>query len=189
MYKPDPRTLAPSSDIPEQYFMFKKNNDPNGQYLVYEIWENGYPDEVVAEQKLTFSPKTFGESQIDKIIPFWKKLGKELKDPILTIQADEGNGSELMYGFKDKREGIPANAKFYTIKPVFDKNIMKMRHGGKQGRSLVLHSPLASQTLHVELSHLNRLLVRFFEGEHIDFGDRTSGWEFRRETIIDNTKL
>ena len=196
MNKPDPRTLAPASDIPKHYYAFNKNNKPYTRYFVYEIWEDKMPDKIVAGQKLeNIDERTLSDEQLDKLIPFWRQISidKGLKHPILSIQVDIGNGSELSYGYKDGREGIPPNAKTYIAKPKFDKNIMLMRHGGKQGKSLVYHTPLDSPTLREELANFNKLLARFFNGEFYELvseqSDRRPGWEFRNEVVVDNAKL
>jgi len=196
MNKPDPRTLAPASNIPKHYFAFNKNNKPDTRYFVYEIWEDKMPDKIVAGQKLeNIDERTLSDEQLDKLIPFWRQISidKGLKHPILSIQVDIGNGSELSYGYKDGREGIPPNAKTYIAKPKFDKNIMLMRHGGKQGKSLVYHTPLDSPTLREELANFNKLLARFFNGEFYELlseqSDRRPGWEFRNEVVVDNAKL
>lgn len=178
-----------NTKIPQKLFAYTKKNNPQNKYLVYEIWENGYPDKVVAGQKLEYNPETLEKKQLDRMIPFWKKLGKKLKEPIITIQVDEGNGSEIMYGYKDGKERVPPNAKSYTIKPVFDKNITKGRRAWKQGRSLVYSSPLGSPTLKKEVLNFNTLLVRFFSGKDVELARNNPIWEYRNEVVIDNSKL
>ena len=196
MDKPDSQTLAPVSDIPKRYYAFPKNNKSDGRYLVYEIWEDEIPDEVIAGQKLEgIDERTLSPEQLDELIPFWRQMAtdKRLKQPILSIQVDLGNGSELSYGYSDGREEIPPNAKTYIAKPRFDKNIMLMRHGGKQGKSIVYHSPLDSSTLREELENFNKLLSRFFNGEFYELlsehSDKSMGWEFCNEVLVDNAKL
>ena len=175
---------------------FPKNNKLNDKHLVWEIWEDKHPDKVIAGQKLQGGDeRTFAPEQLDRMIPFWRELALDdnLNNPIITIQGDIGNGSEVSYGYKDEREGIPPNASSYTIKPIFDKNIMLLRHGGKQGKSFVYHTPLDSPTLREELTNFNKLLARFFNGEFYELlseqSDRSPGWEFRNEIVVDNAKL
>ena len=196
MNKPDPRTLAPASDIPKQYYAFNKNNKPDTRYFVYEIWEDKMPDNVVAGQKLeNIDERTLSNEQLDKLVPFWREIvkDKQLKNPILSIQVDIGNGSELSYGYLDGRDEIPPNAKTYIAKPKFDKNIMLLRHGGKQGKSIIYHSPLDSSSLRMELENFNKLLSRFFNGEFyeilLEHSDKKAGWEFHNEIVVDNAKL
>ena len=185
-----------SAKLPKHYYAFTKNNKPDTRYFVFEIWEDKMPDKIVAGQKLeNIDERTLSDEQLDKLIPFWRQISidKGLKHPILSIQVDIGNGSELSYGYKDGREGIPPNAKTYIAKPKFDKNIMLLRHGGKQGKSLVYHTPLDSPTLREELANFNKLLARFFNGEFYELlseqSDKSPGWEFRKEIVIDNSKL
>ena len=100
MNKPDPRTLAHASDMPKHYYAFNKNNKPDTRYFVYEIWEDKMPDNVVAGQKLeNIDERTLSNEQLDKLVPFWREIvkDKQLKNPILSIQVDIGNGSELSY--------------------------------------------------------------------------------------------
>jgi hypothetical protein len=185
-----------SNTIPKSYYAFQKNNKPDVRYFVYEIWEDKKPDEVIAGQKLEgIGERTLSPEQLDKLIPFWRQMAtdKPLKHPILSIQVDLGNGSELSYGYTDGRKGIPPNAKTYIAKPRFDKNIMLMRHAGKQGKSIIYHSPLDSSTLREELENFNKLLVRFFNGKFYDLlsehSDKSNGWEFHNEVVVDNAKL
>ena len=179
------------SVTPKHLYSFTKNNRPDGKYSAFEVWENKHPEMVVTGQKIEFTERTFSEEQFDILIPYWRKISSEagLNEPILTIQGDIGNGSELTYGYKDGREDVPPNAKFYTIKPVFDKNITTVRHTGKQGKSLVYHSPLNSLTLREEIMNFNKLLIRFFNGEYIEPSDKSLGWEFRNAVVVNNTKL
>ena len=196
MNKPDPRTLAPASDIPKNYSMVKKGNKPDGKYLAIEVWADGHPNK--AERKLLeINTEAFAidETKLDSMLTYWKGVarGAGFENPILTIQGDIGNGAELLYGYSDNREGIPPNAQSYTIKPRFDKNIFLMRHGGEQGTSIVYHSPLNSPTLREELTNFNKLLMRFFRGEFYEllaeYSDKGTGWEFQNEVIVDNSKL
>lgn len=196
MKRPDPQTTTPTSRTPKQFFSFTKNNNPDSRYFVYEIWEDEMPDKVIAGEKLeNIDERTLSSEQLDTIIPFWKQMADDnnLKHPILSIQVDLGNGSEIAYGYSDGREDIPPNAKMYTIKPIFDDNITLMRHGGDQGKSIVYHGPLDSLTLREELENFNVLLSRFFKGEFYEVlnehSDKSMGWEFRNEIIVDNTKL
>lgn len=196
MNKPDPQTLTSASDIPKRYFAFTKNNKPDCIYLVYEIWEDKIPYKVIAGQKLEgIDERTLSPEQLDKQIPFWRQMATDkcLKHPILSIQVDLGNGSELSYGYLDGREEIPPNAKTYIAKPRFDKDIMLMRHGGKQGKSIIYHSPLDSSTLREELENFNKLLARFINGEFYELlsehSDKSMGWEFHNEIVVDNAKL
>ena len=191
----DKSTSLKSSDaIPNHYYAFTKNNNPDGKFLIFEIWENKYTDKVAAFERLEFNPKTLDAKQPDRLIPFWQKLASNagLNDPILTLQGDIGNGSELSYGYKDGRDGIPPNAKTYAIKPRFDENIFLMRLGGA-GKSIVYHSPLNSSTLREELTNFNKLLMRFFNGEFYELrtehSDKSTGWEFCNEVLVDNAKL
>ena len=185
-----------SDGMPARYYAFTKNNKPDGRYFVYEIWEDKIPDKVIAGQKLEgIDERTLSLEQLDELIPFWRKMAedKKLKRPILSVQFDLGNGCELSYGYKDGKDEVPPNAKTYAIKPRFDKNIFLMRHEGKQGKSLVYHSPLGSDTLREELTNFNKLLIRFFNGEFYDLltehSDRNPGWEFRNEVVVNNAKL
>ena len=196
MNKPDPRTLAPASDIPKHYYAFPKENKPDGKYICIEVWEDGHPDK--AERKLLETDTEVfmvDETKLDSMLAYWQGVvrGAGFENPFFTIQGDIGNGSEVSYGYKDEREGIPPNASSYTIKPIFDKNIMLLRHGEKQGKSIVYHSPLDSSTLREELANFNKLLARFFNGEFYELvseqSDRSPGWEFRNEVIVDNARL
>ena len=196
MNKPNPRTLTSAFRIPKQYFAFTKNNKPDSRYFVYEIWEDTMPDNVIAREMLeNIDERTLSPEQLDKMIPFFRQMAvdKNLKNPILSIQVDFGNGSEIAYGYTNGRKDVPPNAQAYIIKPMFDDNITLMRHGGEQGKSLVYHSPLESLSLREELENFNTLILRFFNGgfdellnEH---SDKSTGWEFRNEVIVDNTKL
>ena len=177
------------------FYAFTKDNKPDGKYSVFEVWENGHPDKVVTGQKIEFTERTFSEEQLDILIPYWRNMSSEagFNEPMLTIQGDISNGCELVYRYKDNREEIPPNAKFYTIKPVFDENITTVRHAGKQGKSLVYHSPLNSPTLREEIMNFNKLLISFFNGEFYkilaEHSDRNPGWEFCNEVVIANAKL
>src|SRR3989344_288769 len=75
----------------------------------------------------------------------------------------------------------------------FNKNIMLLRHGGKQGKSIIYHSPLDSSSLRMELENFNKLLSRFFNGEFyeilLEHSDKKEGWEFHNEIVVDNAKL
>src|SRR3989344_3498079 len=131
----DPHTLSVPQDIPKKYFRFNKNNKQNEKYVGIEVWADGHPGK--AERKLVeVDMETFriDKTRLDSMIAYWVDVarGAGFESPILTIQGDLGNGAELLYGYSDNREGIPPNARTYSIKPVFDKSIMKMRHGGKQ---------------------------------------------------------
>jgi len=196
MKRSEPHNTAPTSQTPKQFFSFKKNNNPNSRYFVYEIWEDTMPDKVIAHEKLeNIDERTLSPEQLDKMIPFFRQMAidKNLKNPILSIQVDFGNGSEVAYGYSDGRKDIPPNAGAYIIKPMFDKNITLMRHGGKQGKSIVFHSPLESMSLREELENFNILLSRFFKGKFYElineYSDKSIGWEFQNEIIVDNTKL
>jgi len=196
MNKSDPQTITPTSRTPKKFFSFTKNNNPDSRYFVYEIWEDKMPDKVIAGEKLeNIDERTLSSEQLDKMIPFFRQMAvdKNLKHPILSIQVDLENGSEIAYGYTNGRKDIPPNAQAYIIKPMFDDNITLMRHGGEQGKSLVYHSPLESLSLREELENFNTLISRFFNGgfdellnEH---SDKSTGWEFRNEVIVDNTKL
>src|SRR3989344_637692 len=185
-----------SKQLPTNLNSFPKNNKLNDKHLVWEIWEDKHPDKVIAGQKLQGGDeRTFAPEQLDRMIPFWRELALDdnLQNPIITIQVDVGNGSELAYGYKDDRNEVPPNAKFHTIKPVFDENITTVRHAGKQGKSLVYHSPLNSPTLREEIMNFNKLLISFFNGEFYkilaEHSDRNPGWEFRNDVIVGNAKL
>src|SRR3989344_4876092 len=193
MNKPDPRTLAHASDMPKHYYAFNKNNKPDTRYFVYEIWEDKMPDNIVAGQKLeNIDERTLSNEQLDELIPFWRRMAKDkqLKNPIISIQVDIGNGSVLSYGYLDGRDEIPANAKTYIAKPRFDKNIMLLRHGGEQGKSIIFHSPLDSLSLRIELENFNKIVSRFINGEFYEllseYSDKSSGWEFPNEIVVDN---
>jgi len=182
--------------IPARYYAFTKNNKPDGKYLALEVWEDEHPDK--AKRKLLETGADaflVDETKLDSMLAYWKEVagGAGFENPVFTIQGDIGNGSEVSYGYKDEREGIPPNASSYTIKPIFDKNIMLLRHGGKQGKSFVYHTPLDSPTLREELTNFNKLLARFFNGEFYELlseqSDRSPGWEFRNEIVVDNAKL
>src|SRR3989344_1494908 len=157
----DPHTLSAPPDIPKKYYAFTKNNKPDGKFLIFEIWENKHPDKVAAFERLEFNPKTLDGEQPDRLIPFWQKLASNagLNDPILTLQGDIGNGSELSYGYKDGKDEVPPNAKSYTIKPRFDENIFLMRLGSEHGKSLLYRSPLDSPNLREEITNFNKLLM------------------------------
>jgi S-DNA-T family DNA segregation ATPase FtsK/SpoIIIE len=70
---------------------------------------------------------------------------------------------------------------------------MLVRHGRKQGNSLIYHSPLNSPMLREEIGNFNKLLTRFANGEFdkllLEYVDKSMGWEFCKEVVIDNERL
>ena len=183
-------------DRPSKLFSFSKNNKPDVNYFVYEIWEDKMPDQVIAKEKIgSVDERTLSSDQLIRLIPFWRKLAKDkrLKKPILSIQIDSGDGSELAYGYTDGRDGVPPNAKFYIIKPIFDKNIALVRLGNSKGKSIVYHSPLNSPDLQDDLEIFNKLLSQFIHGDfHKLFSkyvEKSIGWEFCNEIIFDKLLL
>ena len=173
------------------FHIFSKKNDPNKNYLVYEVWENKHPDKVAFGKKIEFNPKTLSEEELDKTINFWRKTANEtsLIDPILTIQGDMGNGTQVGYGYEDGRKEIPPNSKTYTIKPTFDKSIAKYREIIDDGKSLVYMSSLSSETLRRELKLLNNLLIKFFNGEYAKRPYKSPFEDSINELIVDTDKL
>ncbi|MDO8487558.1 MAG: hypothetical protein Q7S45_04640 [Candidatus Curtissbacteria bacterium] len=184
-----------TSKTPLQYFAFTKNNKPDGKYLAIEVWPDGSPNRVKGRY-LEIDANTFStdETKLDSLIAYWEKVASDegFEKPMITIQADFGIGSELAYAYTDGREEVPPNAKSYTIKPRFDKNIFLMRTGG-DGKSLVYSSPLDSPTIREEISNFNKLLVQFFNGAFYEvlteYSDRDMGWELLNDLVIDNAKL
>ena len=173
------------------FHIFSKKNDPNKNYLVYEVWENKHPDKVAFGKQIEFNPETLSEEELDKTINFWRKTANEtsLIDPILTIQGDMGNGTQVGYGYEDGRKEIPPNSKTYTIKPIFDKSIAKYRAIIDDGKSLVYTSSLLSKTLRSELIILNKLLVKFFNKEYIKRPYESPFEDSINELIVDTDKL
>jgi hypothetical protein len=173
------------------FHTFPKKNDPNKNYLVYEVWENKYPEKVAFGNKAEFNSKLLLEDELDKIITNWRKEAVDagLSDPFLTIQGDIGNGTEIGYGYEDRRKEIPPNSKTYTIKPIFDKSISKYRAIVDDGKSLVYTSSLLSKTLRSELIILNKLLIKFFNGEYIKRPYKSPFEDSINELIVDTDKL
>ncbi len=181
---------------PTNLYSFTKNNNPDVYYFVYEIWEDKKPDQIIAKQKISgVDERTLSTHQLGIIIPLWRKLAKDKSpiSPILSIQIDHGNGSELAYGYTDDKDEIPPNAKAYIIKPVFDKNINTVRLGGSNGKSIVYHSPLNSPDLQEDLEIFNKLLSQFIHGDFpkifSKYAERSIGWEFCNEFVFDSLLL
>lgn len=51
--------------IPNNYYVYGKDNKPDEKSLVYELWEDGHPDKVIVGQKVTDGDeKTFSEKKL-----------------------------------------------------------------------------------------------------------------------------
>jgi hypothetical protein len=101
-------------------------------------------------------------------------------------------GSQVYYTYKKKRkDDVPPNAKFYTIKPIFDKNIAKVRFIKNEGKSLLYQSPLESPNLYEEVYRFGKLMARFFNGESNSIRTEYTKYpsESVSEIIVDNAKL
>ena len=178
--------------IPQKAYGFVKNNKPDGKYIAIEVWEKGHPDK--GEIKIIgVGTKGFGidETKLDSFISYWKGVarGAKFENPMFTLQGDIGKGSEISYAYKNGREESPLNASSYTIKPLSEEGVVIIRLPGDEGKSLVYHSPLNSPTLKEEVGNFNKILVRFFKGELIEPTNKSPGWEFRNEVVVDKETL
>jgi len=179
-----------------KWYGFSKDNKPDGKYLFYEIWEDKHPDKVVAYKKIeNYDENMLSKEEIEKIIYFGKKIATKnnVKNPIFTMQCDIGDGAKFLYGYTDGKKETPPNAKTYTKKPVFDKNITPLFFTENEGKSIIYHSPLDSLTLFEEITNFKKLITKFFDGKYFEllgkYSDKHPGWEFVSGLVIDNKKL
>jgi len=183
--------------IETSYYSPGNDNNPDGKYVTYELWEDKHPEKVIAGQKIeNAGQQTFSKEQLETAIPVWKNKAKKrhLKQAMITIQADIGKGAEFLYGYTNGCKEVPPNARFYVKKPIFDKNIVTVKLTENPGKSMIYQSPLNSPTIIEEIVNFGKLLAHFFDGEFFKLFKEYSVNKdddpiFISHFIIDNSKL
>jgi len=144
-------------------YSFNKENDPDKNYLVFEIWEDTYSDIISTKRKLEYNEKTASNADLSGAMEELRGLGKDLKKPVLTIQCDKGMGADISYYYNDGRKEAPPNSKGHTIKNIFDKKITCVKVNSASKDSLVYSTYLDNKNLEKELTKLFEIIPSFFE--------------------------
>ncbi len=174
-----------SDDKHLTFYSHERYYDATAQSWTYEVWENGQPDRIARAWKVPYTDEYVSGLDADSLVKHWRRCGEMLNDPILSLQADKGEGDGLAYRFSGDREGVPSNAKASIIKPIFDDEIERMimasadtKFGlktydydraliksalwSKGSKSLVLHIPLHSPVLHEVVINFFQRMQKFF---------------------------
>lgn len=129
--------------------------------LIWEIWENFSPEKVIGGDKKNYFTDIVSDQQIQAMIPFWKKIGTELKDPVFSFQLDRNAGATILYCYSDGRDEVPPNAHYLIIKPIFDKGIEKLVFADPDKSTLVFHASINSSSFEDDVKYFVSVIKKF----------------------------
>lgn len=148
--------------LSEGYYGFDKRDvKETSPVLIWEVWENFTPDKSINGDKKKYFSDILSTEQLKTMIPFWKRVGTELQDPVFSFQLDRNGGATILYNYTDGRDGAPPNARYPIIKPIFEKGILKLVLADATRSTLIFHASINSPSFEDDIKYFASIIEKF----------------------------